>query len=75
MGRDAVCSNCGNKFNQNLAELMFDQKYAPNKYYDDLNDDFCMRCIMSMIRRGIIDVSGKFSFEQEPDISHKIGKY
>ena len=75
MARDTVCSNCGNKFDRRLAETMFDQKYAPNKYYSDLDDNFCMRCVSSMIRRGIIDVSGQFSSEREPDIGHKLGWY
>lgn len=75
MARDTTCSICGGKFDRHLAELMFDQKYAPNKYYSDLEDNFCMRCIVSMINRGVIDVSGEFYSEREPDISYKIGRY
>lgn len=75
MGRNTVCSWCGNKFDEKTVETMFDQKYAPNKYYSDLDDHFCMACITKMIRNGTLDVSGFISSEREPDINSHLGNY
>lgn len=71
----ATCSNCGRSFSLHLARIMFDQSYAPNLYYDDLDDEFCMGCITEMINNGTLEVDETYSDEREPDINHHLGMY
>lgn len=68
MARDHVCPECGRKFDVEVAEEAFDDRYSPKYCYEDLDDEYCAPCAFLFVERGLVDPSDSFSSEREPDI-------
>lgn len=73
MARDTICPDCGRKFDRDLAERIYDDKYAPKYLYDCLEDNFCLPCAFHYTEIGVVDPANSLSDEREPDIDRGFG--